>query len=263
MTNIPGPASDWGHHFHGLEQLDQLNDVVTDQVADIRLRLAEAVRDRNVMMVTGKPGTGKTFATGRAVDHALTVFDGLSVVWLEMATAIHGKALALNLFAQISGQEPHRSITLRELSPMMRAELAGTWRAIVLDEAQHAHVDAMQMLRWLHERGDANFALVIVGTPLLESRIPYELSSRIMSHVRVGVIDDDEAPGLLADYHPLFAGVDPALLRRLNCGEARGEFRWWAKFLLRAHHYLPQVGGVLDAETAEIICTQMRRGGRK
>jgi hypothetical protein len=61
----------------------------------------------------------------------------------------------------------------------------------------------------------------------------------------------------------MFVGGDPELLQRLNRTEARGEFRWWAKFLLRAHHYLPQVGGVLDADSAAIICTQMQRGGHK
>ena len=133
---------------------------------------------------------------------------------------------------------------------------------VLLDEAQLVTTEAMQMLRWLHDRADAQFALVIVGTRALEAKLPPEVSSRVVSHVRLERIADEEAAGLLADYHPLFAAADPALVAQLNRVEARGEFRWWAKFLLRAHRYLPKLGGTLDAETADVICEQLRRGGR-
>jgi len=261
MTNVP-VRSEWGRHFHGLEQLGSVGDVATDAAADVRIRLTETVRDRNIMMVTGKPGTGKSFATARAVEHVTSRTPHVAVVWLEMATRVQGKALALDLLSQFSSDIPDRRTPLRELRIQMRRELAGRHRLIVLDEAQHVNLEALQLLRWLHDLGDADFAVCMVGTPSLEQRVPLELSSRVTSHVAFDTIADDDAPALLAEYHPLFVDVDADLLSRLNRVEARGEFRWWAKFLLRAHHYVPHVGGVLDADSVEIVCAQLQRGGR-
>ena len=253
-------ASQWGPHLKGLDGVAGLNTVATGPVSDIRVRLREAVRDRSMMLVTGDPGCGKSFAVARAVEQ----LDPAKVtpVWLEIATTVRGKALALDLFPQITGVNAPPAALLRDLRTTIAEHLSEERRVLVLDEAQLVTVEAMQMLRWLHDRADAEFALVIVGTRALEKRLPPEVSSRVVSHVRLDRIADEDAPSLLADYHPLFAGADPTLVSQLNRVEARGEFRWWAKFLLRAHLYLPKLGGTLDADAADVICEQLRRGGR-
>jgi len=251
-----------GPHLHGLTAVTGLTAVLTDHVADIGVRVQEAVRDRSMMLVTGVPGTGKSFASGRAVEAVLAKYPLLQAVWLEVATSLRGRALAQDLLPQITGFACSPGAPLREMRNMMTSHLAEAHRILVLDEAQHVTKEAMQLLRWLYDRSDSNFALVIVGTPELETKLAPEVRSRIMSHVHISRIADDDAAKILGSYHPLFATADPKLLAQLNRTEARGEFRWWAKFLLRAHRYLPALGGVITADAAQVICTQLRQGSR-
>jgi DNA transposition AAA+ family ATPase len=256
-------AMQWGPHFHGLEEVEGLSTVRTEHGDDIRVRLAESVRDRSMMLVTGVPGSGKSFAVGRAVEDITAAHPNLRAAWLELATSVRGRTLAQEMYPQIVGVNAPTNATLRDLRTSMTYHLCEEHRVLVLDEAQHVTTEAMQMLRWLYDRPAANFALVIVGTPTLATRIPPELVSRIVSTLHISRIADEDAPELLARYHELFVTAQPELLARLNRTEARGEFRWWAKFLLRAHRYLPALDGVLDADAADVICDQLHRGGTR
>lgn len=250
----------WGSHFHGLHRVEDVRTVTTEHGADLRVRLAEAARDLLVVAVTGDPGTGKSFAAGQALDAVLESRPELTAVWLELASSVRGATLAKELYPQLVGAPPPKNALLLDMRNDMAYELARTPRILVLDEAQHVTTEAMQLLRWLYDRPDAKFALTIVATPKLWRRIPPELESRITTDIRIERINDDQAPILLAGYHPIFTTAEPELLAHLNRTQARGEFRWWAKFLGRAAGYLPKLGGTLTADAAEIICEQLRRG---
>lgn len=253
----------WGGHLNGLTAVPGLAAVGTDAMADVQVRISEAVRDRSLVLVTGSPGTGKSFAVARGVEAATSARPSLSALWVELATSVRGAALARDLLPQITGVAPPPTAPLRDMRLLMAGHLARQHRLLVLDEAQHVTKEAMLLMRWLYDRHDADFALVIVGTPKLLTTLPPEMLSRVVSHVEFHRIADNDAPELLAAYHPLFTTADPALLIQLNRTEARGEFRWWAKFLLRAHRYLPQLGDVLTTDAAEVICTQLSKGASR
>jgi len=250
----------FGPHFHGLEKLNDVAAVTTDTAGDIRLRLIEAVRDRAMMLVTGSCGAGKSFAVARSVEAASNKFVDMDVAWLELATSVRGLALARDLFPQITGTQPTSGMQLRDLRHHMATYLGERHRVLVVDEAQHVTKEAMHLLRWLHDANQSNFGLVIVGTPMLARKLAPELVSRVTAHVHIERLADQDAPTLLGSYHPIFTTAPAELLVSLNRTQARGEFRWWAKFLLRAHHYLPQLNGVLDAASAELICEQLGKG---
>lgn len=257
-------APNWGPHYKGIGAVADVSNLITDQGSNLELRMLEAVRDWTLMLVTGDPGTGKSFATGRAVERALSTYPKLQPVWLEMAGSTRGRALAQDLIPQITGSYARPGATLRDLRQELTIDLAQEHRVIVVDEAQLVTLEALQLLRWLHDRTDARFALVIVGTEKLEHRLPPEISSRVQSHVRFGRITDAQAPGLLAAYHPIFDGADPAMISRINRLEARGEIRWWAKFLVRGHRYVARSGEtILTERVADMICVDLRKGSRK
>jgi hypothetical protein len=183
-------------------------------------------------MVVGSPGSGKSFGVGRAVDDAIEQL-GVSVVWVELAGTPTELAFFKSIYLQVTGMEPPARAVASQLRRMMERNLAEDARVLVLDEAQHASPLVLRNLRWLHDKPNANFALVIAGTPDLKKTVPPEIADR-RTLVQLQRLADSAAPGWLAQFHPLFNEVDPELLSSLNRGYARGSYRWWAKLLRRA-----------------------------
>lgn len=229
--NAPVDTSvEWGPHYRPLQAHDDVSTVATPTVRRVRLRILQAARDRVPVLVTGRPGVGKSFAIGRAAE-AVEAKLHMTVQWLELAPSTREVGILIDIYQQITGVAAPARTTGHQMLTLLRTTLAEAPRLLVLDEAQFASPTALRNLRWLQEKHTSDFGLVIAGTPDLTKRLPREMRSRLAFHVPIDEITDDAAPGLLASYHPVFADTDPDVIKTINRNYAHGRFRWWAKFL--------------------------------
>jgi hypothetical protein len=152
-----------------------------------------------------------------------------------------------DLYIQVTGFDPPARVRTADLRRELQTALAQHPRVLIVDEAQHANSTALRNLRWLHDKSTSDFAIVVVGTPTLWGGLPDEMKSRTAHHVQVDRIADADAPGVLAAFHPMFAAIDPGLLSTINRQNARGSFRWWAKFLANALHLSAHLDPVTPA----------------
>lgn len=249
----------WGHHYPPIEHLaDDLHVVEHDSFRDIGLRMLEAVKVQAMMRISGPVGHGKSFAAGRAAEMCEACFPGLVVTWVELPGATKGRALAALLYQQITGLKAPAKATLADLRTWLVEELRKERHLVICDEAQHVSTEAMHLLRWLYDAAGSQLTVVFCGVPDQGRPFPPEIRSRCLTHIRMEPIADADAFKILSQWHPLFAGMDPALVERMNKRDAKGEWRWWAKFLARAALYHPE-GEPLTREMAAVIVHDMER----
>lgn len=227
----------YGQHFRGIQHLHDVSDVDTPTFTAVRLRMMETIEIGGMMRVSGPVGHGKTFATARAVQYCAKRHPDMTVTWVELAGAVRGRGLAVALYEQIIGPRRGARPSLAELRVELAEHLTTRLHLIVCDEAQHVSNEAMHLLRWLYDANGSQLVVVFCGVDELRRPMPPEINSRIVTSVRFEPIPDDEAPTLLRQFHPMFQRVDAKLLKSVNRREARGEWRWWCKFLSRATIY--------------------------
>lgn len=251
-----------GHHIKELAQVTGYQSVTSDTSELIRVRMLETSRDNSIMVVTGRPGLGKSFMTARAAEAcASDPVQPTDVVWVELSHVARGRTLSAELFKEITGTQPLRTATAVEMRDELAEVLRDHHRLIVLDEAQHVTAEAMRVLRWLVDKPATDAALVIVGLPGIWKKMAPEMRSRTRTRLQIDAIADDEIVAILAAYHPLFATASPELLRTINKTRARGRFRWWAHFLSRAVRYAAVMGvDTVTAELVDAVCDDMPRG---
>lgn len=245
MTIVAKTASS-GPHLHGVRTIPGVNDVEWSATKEVRIEMKTAAVDRGLLVVTGPVGVGKSFAVTRGAQACNNSVD--QVIWLELSSTIRGRALLASLYPDLAGGNAPKGDTETQLMAGLHLAASSMWRLIIVDEAQHITLQAMHALRGLHSDLDADFGLVLVGTPRLLDRIPPEIRSRQTGEVKIDRLTNDEAPAVLAAYHSRFATVDPALLAEVNKRLAGGEFRWWAKMLVRLNRYVPADAGMSMAD---------------
>ncbi len=252
-------ATAYGPHFKSLRDVPDVGVVETHDMKAVRTHIRRSFKNRTVAVITGRVGSGKSFAVARAAGRVETETDA-EVVWVEMVSAGSDKEQLAALWRQLTGSSPAPKATAGDIRDGLNDAFAERPRLLILDEAQHARSSLLRQLRWFGDRTDADFGLVLAGTPDLRSKMPREIESRCDGDVEMHSIADNEAATVLAALHPIFAAADPALLATLNHTRARGSFRWWAKFLGRAYTMLPRLGGELTPETVSAIGADLRNG---
>lgn len=230
------PTHRWGPHLAGLRNLDDVADVEWARTKAVRIATKECALDRGLLVVCGPVGVGKTFSVARAAERCADIVD--DVVWVELSSSMRGRGLLASLYPPLAGGPAPRGDAESQLLAGLHLVMADRHRLLIVDEAQHITLQAMHALRGLHSHPDADFGLVLIGTPVLHDRMPPELRSRRTGTVTFERITDQEAPKVLRAYHPVFATADRRLLSEVNRRYARGEFRWWAKLLVRINRYL-------------------------
>jgi len=246
--NHPSTTLRFGRHVRGLDAPT----VLTDNLEEATVRVLEAAANRSLTFISGPVGTGKSYATARAVEAVEQHFPGkIDVAWIELSRSIKELALLCELFEQIAGvRAPSRPVA-REMRQHLALILAEKHRLLILDEAQHISRPALLELRWFYDRADANFGLVCVGTEKLWKNVAPEMRSRACAHVVFERMSNHELLTFLTSLDPVFATVGAKRLRDLNTTHAHGELRWWAKFLLYTKNYSPD--GLLDDDLIEAV----------
>lgn len=257
----PSSAFDHGQHLKTLSSIEGYGPVDWRHAREVRVLMGHTSRERGIMVVTGSPGVGKTFAVARgAEDCEKDASYPAEIAWVELSNTARGRTLLAELYPQITGVEPMRTATMLEMRNELADALTERHRLLVVDEAQHVSKEAMHELRWLMDRPSTDAALVIVGIPEAWGKLAPEMRSRTSRHMTVAPISDDEVAGVLASYHRVFAEAAPALLVYVNRVYARGRFRWWAHFLAIAVPYATSLGTPIDRELVELVVTYLPKG---
>jgi hypothetical protein len=228
----------WGGFYKGLSGLDGLHVVESPELTHVRFRMIETVELGGMMRVSGPVGHGKSFATARAVEECQQRYPTLAITWVELAGATRGRGLAAALYEQIIDRTPPPKASLAHLRVELVEHFAARRHLIICDEAQHVSNEAMHLIRWMYDAPNSQLVVVFCGVAELRRPYPPEINSRLVAHVELEPIPDDDAAELLRQMHPLFERMDARLIRTANKREARGEWRWWCKFLARASIYV-------------------------
>jgi hypothetical protein len=227
-TTAPAPApAPEGRHLSGL---GAASTVTTRTFKKAQLLLGKTVALNDIAAVSGPPGCGKTFAVDHFVHHH-PAMAGRSWHWLEMPPKPTTKEVTQRLMRGL-GVPFHRTATEYELTEDLVPILAGTGPVVVIDEAQNLKSDGLQQLRYLHDRGEWTWTLILVGSTVDRALAgAAELSSRVSAWVRFAPLTETPLLAALQAWHPVLAAMDPALLLRIDEVHARGNWRYWAQFL--------------------------------
>lgn len=193
-----------------------------------------AVANASMAGFFGDPGTGKT--------HALRYFTAQTTVPCIYVTASPSPQTK-EIFEEIllGAGRPVDEVTTRELRRDCQEVLAEERRALIIDECQHLSNLWHQQLRSLHDRHDAQFALLLVGGVNAQRTLQKDpqLWSRVELRVEFQRLEGQELLNVLSAYHPVLANTDPNLLIDIDRRDCRGNFRNWSHVLKQALALLP------------------------
>jgi len=202
--------------------------LVTTPPLDALLMMAPvAFKSGYIVALDGPAGCGKTTALTALIRQT----DKLSVS-ISLDPRSSDKDVVKLLQAAVLGRPaPPRSLRTDMLAELRRA-LSGRELLVVVDEAQHAGITDLEMIRVLHMDPTASWDLVLSGADL-HKRLTAEqmLKSRVMHWAIFTPLTADELPSVLAKLHPLFEQLDPDLLLRADRAGCNGVLREWVKVL--------------------------------
>lgn len=187
--------------------------------------LAEA---RDIGVIYGPSGCGKSYSARAA--SAQVAASGVAVIWLDMPPRPSPKAVTVRLSRAVSGECDHRQPEY-VLTDELVERLAIDQRLVVIDEAQNLDTNGLNQLRYLHDRPDANWGLLLAGTHALDHvvRAAPELTTRVARSVEFGPLSGDALYRALAQAHSMFGATAEALIDEIDELFAHGVFRLWAR----------------------------------
>lgn len=209
--------------------------------------LGEVTDVDGLMAVDGQPGTGKTTAVRTVTDAS-----GLPVLWARLGPR-PGTAKVVRQLLTLLGENTAGYAHAGEYERRLVERLSERPRILVVDEAQKLGRDGFDQLIDVHDAPGAQFTLVLLGAGVLDRLAPFpECDSRVARRVLFQPLTGATLLDTLHDYHPLLAGTDPALLRRIDARFAHGRLRRWAQFTHAAANRLDDDAAGVDEQTAAV-----------
>jgi len=236
------------------------NSIVTRGLIDTVAALRAVVAHRSMAAIYGRPGVGKTYAFGTAIEIGLDI----EVIEIDPIERITPKSLALEISEGLTGQPPRG--TLRDLDrALLRELLPGREFLLVIDEAQRLNHDCCEYVRRLWDarqkahalHRETAFAVAFVGGhgcfetlyrhPMLRRRIGWWVHIEPLSPDAVTV----EIPKLNPQ---LLGGCAKETLLRIDEEYAHGILGWWIDFLLKARDVCDEDGkDVVDDDVVDAV----------
>ena len=215
---------------HQLPGLTTAAKVPTTAFQLAQLNLGRAVKWNDIGVLSGPSGCGKTFALEAFLATARQV-QGRQHSYLEMPVDPAPKEFNVRMLTAITGGCDPRSPNYA-LSDQLVEALHGSNRIVVVDEAHNLGVKGLQRLRYLHQRGEFTWTLILSGATIAQALFSAdELKTRGEGLVQFSPLTGPELLATLHAFHPLLAASTNDQLRFVDAQYCHGRFRLWAKFL--------------------------------
>lgn len=239
-------------HLRGLPPVPT---VATPGFRKTQVVAADAADLREIAVISGDPGLGKSFSVYHYVAN-----QSLPWLWLDMPPKATPKEIVVRLLRAVVGGCDQRQ-PVYELADELCEALAEQPRIIVIDEAQHLDSHGLHQLRYLHDRSDADWALLFAGGVGCERVLASDpqLDDRISGRVRFRPLESGDLLDTLNAFSPFFARADRQLLLRVDETYAAGVFRRWARLLQVGSRLADRAGtDRLDLTVARAALAKLR-----
>jgi len=239
-------------HLPGVHDAETIN---TPGLREIRIAVTQLFDDGGIILVDGKPGVGKTFAT-KCVLSSMDV----PVHWVDMPDTPKGKEANARIYTAVTGRRPHGRMTEFALTEETVDVLDGLKAVLAIDEGQNMTTGALRQVRYLHDRPSTRALLILVGPGVSRAvaRVP-ELDSRVSRRIEVSALNTKQIHDLLPGLHPTLALTSTTVLATLS-HSAKGNLRQWARVLEIARNIgIDKTRGISEKD-AQLILGVMRGG---
>jgi DNA transposition AAA+ family ATPase len=171
----------------------------------------------DMAQIIGGPGVGKTSAAREFARRSPNC-------WIvTMAPDCAAVAMALNEICDALGVHPEAGRGARAMAHAIRARLRGTHGLLIIDEAQHLGLIAIEELRSLHDA--TQIGLAFMGSYALQARVSADkltartaqIMSRFGMRVSIAKPSEDDVDALLDAWH-ITGKRERDFLRRLAAG---------------------------------------------
>lgn len=219
------------------------------------LRTIQAVVDSNrIAAIDGPAGSGKTTT--------VRLFREQSTRPCALAT-MPGRPAPLDLLRLVHqalhGVAPPRRLNRFELQNGLLAHLTD-WRGVlIVDELQNSAIASMQDLVWLYEESDHAFAVVVVGTNVIDAVRTYpQLLTRMMGSVTFAPLYGEQLIAAVRGLDPRLDATPTGVLLTHNANACGGILRRWVMTIL----WLNQLGHPDGAPVTPAASRTSRKGSR-
>ncbi|MEX1907276.1 ATP-binding protein [Janibacter sp. Y6] len=199
----------------------------TVQFTKAQAILRAVTASNDIAAVYGPPGSGKS----RAVEHFLTQDPSMhGRAWrrLQMPYRPSPKELSVRLLRDLGAPTTG---TGYELSDRVTETLKGSNMVITVDEAHHLNASGLQQLRYLHDRSERSWALVLVGSDIDKVLgTAAELRSRVSGWADFTPLTGAEMIATAKQLHPALHALSNDTIRLVDKRFARGNLRDWIHF---------------------------------
>jgi hypothetical protein len=236
-------------HYH--RELEGVaNHVATTGERAFLAKARRAVRERALLVATGRPGTGKTHAVAMLLEtfpHA---------IYLAVRPSMTAPQVMKTLFVALNDEGATACPSYLEGDPLDAnvEELVTAQKPIlVIDDANFLGDKLIEEFIFLQTYGE--FPLLILGHGLdALIRRNEALDSRVTHRHKFRPLKNDTLWKTLAAYHPCLGLTEREVLAFLDRRYAHGRFRCWATILQKALTLFPaELGTGLTSETAKRI----------
>lgn len=213
--------------------------IETNSLLLVERTIDDCMEARAMGVVHGVAGVGKTFS----LQHHLGTRPALETMWVDCIQRPTMRRIAQELMFALTGVRPAGGRT--DMLDELVALLSDKPRLVVVDEAQRLNHECIDFLRYLHDRAQTDFGLILAGGNNcweVLSREPM-LRSRVYRRVHIRPMTEQAALAHIPGYHAVYAGVDLELVVWINERFAHGVLRDWAAF----------------TRTAAVLCAEQDR----